>query len=252
MNIKKYVIANWKMNKTNSETVNFMEKFSKRIEDLKSTEVVICPSFLAIPLMNEFCKDKKIKIGAQNCYFLDSGAFTGEISAKMLKDSGAEYVILGHSERREYFEETGNIINKKIKSVLNNNLKVILCVGETQIQRENKQEYSVVKNQLKDALSGIKPEDFENILIAYEPIWAIGTGKVVTQFDAREMAVQIKEFISLELKLSKNCIVLYGGSVNASNAKEFFGVKEIDGGLIGGAALKEEEFMKIIQIAENS
>lgn len=251
MNEKKYIIANWKMNKTPSESTLFMKELSKKLKNFKSTEVIICPSFLSISSIKELCFQSGIKIGAQNCHFEKFGAFTGEISSEMLVDVGAEYVIIGHSERREYFGETGEIINKKIKSALHSGLKVILCVGENREQRSHNMEFYTVKNQLREALYGIDSEKINDIIVAYEPIWAIGTGKTVTESDAVKMNLEIKNFISSEFKTNHTCPVLYGGSMNASNAEKFLKFSEIDGGLIGGASLKSDEFLKIINISES-
>lgn len=247
----KYIIANWKMNKTFSESSLFINEFSKKAGNFDSTEVAICPTFLGIPAIKKSCKECGIKLGAQNCYFEDKGAFTGEISAEMLKDLGVEYVILGHSERREYFKETNSVINKKIKSVLKNKLKAIVCVGETREQRDNGQEFSVVKSQLVECLDGIDSKMLKNVIIAYEPVWAIGTGKVVTEADACKMASEIKKFISSKFGVIDSCAVLYGGSMNSLNAEKFLKLPEIDGGLIGGASLGVDEFLKITEISES-
>lgn len=246
----KYIIANWKMNKTFSESVLFINEFSKKVGNFSSTEVAICPTFLGISAIKKSCDECGIKLGAQNCYFEDKGAFTGEISSEMLKDLGVEYVILGHSERREYFKETNSVINKKIKSALKNELKAIVCVGETREQKDDGQEFSVVKSQLSECLNDIEVKMFKNIIIAYEPVWAIGTGKVVTETDARKMASEIKKFISSEFGIFESCPVLYGGSMNSSNAEKFLKLPEIDGGLIGGASLNVDEFLKITEISE--
>ncbi len=238
------------MNKTFSESVLFINEFSKKVGNFSSTEVAICPTFLGIPAIKKSCDECGIKLGAQNCYFEDKGAFTGEISSEMLKDLGVEYVILGHSERREYFKETNSVINKKIKSALKNELKAIVCVGETREQKDDGQEFSVVKSQLSECLNDIEVKMFKNIIIAYEPVWAIGTGKVVTETDARKMASEIKKFISSECGIFESCPVLYGGSMNSSNAEKFLKLPEIDGGLIGGASLNVDEFLKITEISE--
>lgn len=251
MNKKKYIIANWKMNKTPSESVLFMKELSKKLKNFESTEVVICPSFLSIFSIKEICLQSGIKIGAQNCYFEKSGAFTGEISPEMLVDAGVNYVIIGHSERREYFGETGEIINKKVKLALQSGLKVILCVGENREQRNCNMEVDTVKNKLREALYGIDAHKIKDIIVAYEPVWAIGTGKTVTEIDAVRMNSEIKNFISSEFKISHICPILYGGSMNGSNAEKFLKFSEIDGGLIGGASLKVDEFSKMIEIAES-
>ncbi len=193
-----------------------------------------------------------IKIGAQNMHFEESGAYTGEVSGKMLKSIGVEYVIIGHSERRQYFAETDETVNKKIKSALSNGLKPIVCVGETLEQREAGQTVEIITSQIEKALDGLTEEQVENIIIAYEPIWAIGTGKTATAEQANETIKSIRDKICQMYgqMVSNGVIIQYGGSVKSTNAKEIFEMSDIDGGLVGGASLKPEEFSKIVNYAQ--
>lgn len=251
MNSKKYLIANWKMNKTIEESVKFVRDLLKNFKLFKN-EVIICPTFLSLDAMREICLKNGIKLGAQNCYFEKSGAFTGEISAEMLNNLGIEYVILGHSERRNYFCESDEIINKKVKAAIESGLKVILCIGETWNQRSNGQKLDILKNQLKLGLKDLSSEMLNKIIIAYEPVWAIGTGKIVTENEISEVSHDIEKFISSEFKTNFKCPFIYGGSVDVSNVEKFLNLSCVDGALIGGASLNVDKFAKIINISENS
>lgn len=248
---KRIIAANWKMNKNLSDSKNFFKKFFS-LKTNFSDDIIICPPLINLSYLCDNFKNNSIKFGAQNCYCEDSGAFTGEVSASMIKNIGADYVIVGHSERRIYFGEDNLMINKKVSAALKNGLKVILCVGEDLSQREQKKESEVVLLQIKEALEGVKKEDIQNIIIAYEPIWAIGTGKTIFPQQADLMCKNIKEFIKKTYKTSSEIKVLYGGSLKSSNASDFFKIQNVDGGLIGGASLNPEEFMKIIIESENT
>ncbi|MCL1936628.1 MAG: triose-phosphate isomerase [Defluviitaleaceae bacterium] len=249
---KKIIAANWKMNILPSETFKFIENFKNKImqgtsiEKLKNNEVVFC-----VPFLNAFSavaavQNTDFKIGAQNLNENEKGAYTGEVSADMIVDIGIRYVIIGHSERREIYGETDEIINKKLKSALNKNLVPILCVGEKLTERENNTTKDIISNQLKIALQNINIDDVKNIVIAYEPVWAIGTGKTATKEQAEEICAFIRNFlIDLYGNELKDISILYGGSVNGANAKEIFEMENIDGGLIGGASLKDE-FLDIV------
>ena len=248
---KKVIAGNWKMNMLPNEAINFIEEFAPLVKDTKH-EVILC-----VPYTNLFycllnIQGTNIKIGAQNMHWEESGAYTGEVSGQMLKSIGVEYVIIGHSERRQYFAETDETVNKKIKSALNVGLKPIVCVGETLEQREKGITEQVITNQVEKAFEGIEAKDLENIIIAYEPIWAIGTGKTATKEDANNTIMQIRK--KLAEKYGQNeangVIIQYGGSVKSSNAKELFEMSDIDGGLVGGASLKAEEFSKIVKFDE--
>lgn len=247
--MNKLIVANFKMNQTPSETNEYIFKFLSIKQNFKS-KIIICPPFTSIYLLTEKLKNYNIEIGAQNCHFKNSGAYTGEISPKMLKNSGVNCVILGHSERRTYFNESNELINQKIKAALANDLSVILCVGENENERIKNIQNKIIINQIKESLQNIAKNEFKNIIIAYEPIWAIGTGKAISSNQADDMCKLIKDFINKNYNYSQTK-VLYGGSVKSENAKSLFKMPNIDGALIGGASLNTEEFAKIINIAEN-
>lgn len=250
---KKFIVANWKMNKTLSEAEEFLKEFVLQNKS-RNADIVICPNFLCLGAALKSCDGSNIKIGAQNCHFEKGGAFTGEISANMLKSIGVCYVILGHSERRIYFCETDEIINKKVKSAIDNNLNPIICVGETEAERENGKEEEKIKNQIESALKDIPSEKLAAVTIAYEPIWAIGTGKTVSIQDCKRMFDFIKNhIISVYGKdIGEKIRLLYGGSMNEKNAKELLNVPNVDGGLIGGASLDPIKFTEILKQAEES
>ena len=244
---RKVIAGNWKMNMLPNEAIEFIEAFSPLVKDTKN-EVILCVPFtdLFYCLMN--AQGTNIKIGAQNMHFEDSGAYTGEVSGKMLKSIGVEYVIIGHSERREYFNETDETVNKKIKKAFEVGLKPIVCVGEKLEQREEGIAEEIVTGQIKLDLEGLTNEQVKNTIIAYEPIWAIGTGKTATSEDANNMIKTIRKQIAdlFGNDIAEEVIIQYGGSVKSSNAKELFTTTDIDGGLVGGASLKPEEFSKIV------
>lgn len=249
--MRKTVIAgNWKMN-------NDLKQSEKLIVDLKNLlqnakpkcDVIVCPPFTSLSEASKLLSGSKIKLGAQNMHFEESGAYTGEVSASMLKSVGCEYVILGHSERRNIFGETDAVINKKIKKALSVGLKPIFCVGELLKERENGTTNDVVKRQVLKGLEGITADDMKNIIIAYEPVWAIGTGKTATPAQAQEVHEFIRDLIEIEysLKIANDVTIQYGGSVKPDNAKELLSQKDIDGALVGGACLKTDSFMGIIK-----
>ncbi len=248
---RKVIAGNWKMNMLPNETIEYIEKFSKLVKDTKN-EVILCVPYtdLFYALMN--AQDTNIKIGAQNMHFAEKGAYTGEISAQMLKSIGVEYVIIGHSERRQYFAETDESVNKKIKAAFSNGLKPIVCVGETLEQRESGLTEKIITMQTKLALEGLEEEQVKNTIIAYEPIWAIGTGETATAQDANESIKAIRGEVRKNYgeDVADNIIIQYGGSVKSSNAKELFETSDIDGGLVGGASLLPEEFAKIVNYDE--
>ena len=244
---KKVIAGNWKMNMLPNEAIKFIQDLTSLVKDTKN-EVIICAPYtdLFYTILN--AQDTNIKIGAQNMHFEEKGAYTGEVSGKMLKSIGVEYVIIGHSERRQYFAETDETVNKKIKAAFENDLKPIVCVGETLEEREKGIAFDVITKQTRLALDGLSNEQVKNTIIAYEPIWAIGTGKTATADDANESIKKIREEISkiYGKDIAECVIILYGGSVKSSNAKELFNKSDIDGGLVGGASLKAEEFAKIV------
>ena len=244
---KKVIAGNWKMNMLPNETIEYIEKFEKLVKDTQN-EVILCVPYTDLFYALLSAQNTNIKIGAQNMHFAENGAYTGEVSGKMLKSIGVEYVIIGHSERRQYFNETDETVNKKIKAAFENELKPIVCVGETLEQREAGKTAEIITTQTKLALDGLSNEQVRNTIIAYEPIWAIGTGKTATSEDANNSIKEIrKEIEKIYGKDIAECVIIqYGGSVKSSNAKELFETSDIDGGLVGGASLKPDEIAKIV------
>ena len=245
---KPIIVGNWKMNKTIAATKAFVEAVDPEVTD--KADWGIATPYLALQTAKAGAKN--LIVAAENVHFKDSGAYTGEVSVEMLKEIGVEWVILGHSERRQYFAETDETVNKKIKSALAHGLKPIVCVGETLEQREAGKTEKVVTNQIAKAFEGINASDLEKIIVAYEPIWAIGTGKTATKEDANTTIMQIRKKIAeiYGQNEAEGVIIQYGGSVKSSNAKELFEMSDIDGGLVGGASLKAEEFSKIVKFDE--
>ena len=235
------------MNMLPNEAMSFIENLAPKVKEGQK-EVILCVPYIDLFYSLLAAQQTNIKIGAQNMHFEDKGAYTGEISGEMLEAIRVEYVIIGHSERRQYFNETDESVNKKIKSALNHNLKPIVCVGETLEQKEMGKAEEIITNQVKKALDGLEPKSLENVIIAYEPIWAIGTGKTATKEDANNSIKAIRKEIEKNYgeNVAENIIILYGGSVNKDNAKELFNMSDIDGGLVGGASLKLDDFEKII------
>lgn len=250
--VRKTIIAgNWKMNKTPSETTEFLGELKNAVQDA-DCEVVVCVPFVDLQNAVAAAKGTNIKVGAENLHFEKSGAFTGEISADMLVDLGVEYVIIGHSERRQYFAETDVTVNKKVHAALAAGLKPIICVGEHLEQREQGITAEICSLQTKVALKDVSAEDLKNIVIAYEPVWAIGTGKTATADQADEVCGIIRQTISdlYNQGVAEATTIQYGGSMNAKNAKELLGKYHVDGGLIGGASLKTEDFGIIVAAAK--
>ena len=244
----KYIIAgNWKMNKLPSETYDFVKEIAEKNADAPC-EVVCCTPYVCLANALEAAKGTNVKIGAENLHFEDKGAFTGEVSADMLLDLGVEYVIIGHSERRQYFAETDETVNLKTKKALEKGLIPIVCVGESLEEREAGVTMDLISMQVKKAFLGIAAEDAAKVVVAYEPIWAIGTGKTATSDQAEEVCAGIRAVIAdlYDAKTAQAVTIQYGGSMNAANAKELLDKPNIDGGLIGGASLKVEDFTKIL------
>lgn len=240
--------GNWKMNKTPTEAVEFINGLKGLVAGC-NTEVVAGVPFVCIPGAVDAAKGSNIKIAAQNVHWEASGAYTGEVSCEMLKDLGVDYVIIGHSERREYFGETNEMINKKARAILDAGMTPIICCGETLTQREQGVTAEHVRYQIKVALLGLNAQEVSSLVIAYEPIWAIGTGKTATDEQAEEVCAIIRQLI-VELydnDVAEKTRILYGGSVNAGNAKSLFSMPNIDGGLVGGASLKLDTFEKIVK-----
>lgn len=247
---QKMIVGNWKMNKTPEEAEQLINSIKIQL-DGSACEVVLCVPFVDIQTAVKTTGGTEIKIGAQNCHFEQSGAYTGEISAKMLKSLSVEYVILGHSERRAHFNESDEMINKKIKAALAEGLNVIFCVGETSQERELNVTSEKISMQVKAGLTGVSAEELQNVSVAYEPVWAIGTGKTATKELANEVCGEIRELLaSLYGEETANEVrILYGGSVNAENAHDLLSMENIDGGLIGSASLNADEFSQIISCA---
>lgn len=243
---KKVIAGNWKMNKSPNDVKTFMESFPTLVKDADA-EVVLCVPYIDLKTALDLAAGTNVKIGAQNMHYEEKGAFTGEISPKMLKDINVEYVIIGHSERREYYKETDESVNRKLKAAFEYGLKPILCVGETLSQREEGVTKSFVTTQVEKALDGLTNNQVASTIIAYEPIWAIGTGKTASKEDANEVCGWIREKVrELYGNAADELVIQYGGSVKSSNAKELFSMSDIDGGLVGGASLDPEEFSKIV------
>jgi len=237
------------MYKTGSEAVITAEQLVRLCSDVQDVEVMIAPGFLSIPLVEASVKGSNVKLGAQNLYFEKQGAFTGEISADMLKSAGAEYVIIGHSERRQYFNETDSSVQKKIRAAIEVGLKPILCIGESEAQRDEEKTISTLDKQVSDGLKGFGLDELDNLVLAYEPVWAIGTGKTASV----EQVDEIHRFLRslLEKLFSKDLAgktrILYGGSVKPENAKELMSIEDVDGALVGGASLDADKFINIIK-----
>ena len=244
---KKVIAGNWKMNKLPNEAIAFIEELVPLVKNTKN-EVVLCVPYTDLFYSLLVAQNTNIKIGAQNMHWEEKGAYTGEVSAEMLKSIGVEYVIIGHSERRQYFAETDETVNKKLKKALKVGLKPIVCVGETLEQRENEKTIEIITKQTKLALEGLSNEEVEKTIIAYEPIWAIGTGKTATADDANSAIHEIRNEISkiYGQNVANGVIIQYGGSVKSANAKELFSMPDIDGGLVGGASLDATEFSNIV------
>jgi triosephosphate isomerase len=248
---KSIIAGNWKMNNDLNESQKLVSEILNGLGSDDKCEVIVCPPFTSLSEVHSLVKNSVVKLGAQNMYYEDNGAFTGEISAGMLKSVGCEYVIIGHSERRTIFGESDQLINSKIKKAISSGLKVIFCIGESLTEREEGITNDVVKKQLVKGLENIASEEFEKVIIAYEPIWAIGTGKTATPEQAQNVHFYIREMIkSLYSKdAAEKVIIQYGGSVKPDNASTLLSQPDIDGALIGGACLKADSFLSIIASA---
>jgi len=247
---KKIIAANWKMNMTISESEGFLEDFRLDVEDVSGVDIVIAPPFTALAKMSELLGgSQKIRLGAQNFYYEKSGAYTGEISATQLRELFVRYVIIGHSERRQIFGETDDLINKKVTVALASELKPILCVGETLEEREAGQEKEILEKQLRGGLAGVSAEDLIDTVIAYEPVWAIGTGKTATAAQAQDAHAHVRAVLAeLSDKATADKVrIQYGGSVKPANAKELLSQPDIDGALVGGASLEPRGFSEIVK-----
>ena len=252
---KKIVAGNWKMNKTLQEGVELAKEVNSKVKAAKATgvTVVIGTPFIHLSEVSKIVDPAFVQVSAQNCATEVSGAYTGEVSAAMIASTGAEYVILGNSERRSYYGETDAILVKKVERALENKLEVIFCVGEVLAERESNKHFEVVKSQLENGLFNLSADQFSHIVIAYEPVWAIGTGKTATSAQAQEMHAFIRGVLAEKYgkEVADNTSILYGGSCNAKNADELFANPDVDGGLIGGASLKADDFLAIINARQN-
>jgi len=246
------IAGNWKMNKTIDEAVELINGIKGKLTGTENCDIVICPTFVCLESAKKAVSGSALKLGAQNLYWKDSGAFTGEISADMLLSSGVEFVIIGHSERRQYFGETDETVNLRLKQALKKGLKPIVCIGETLEERENNKTFTVLDTQLTGGLADISADDMKKIVIAYEPVWAIGTGKVATNEQAQETHAYIRSKIKsmYNAEIADGVIIQYGGSVKPDNAEGLLSLPDIDGALVGGASLKVEDFVGIINGAK--
>ena len=249
---KKIVAGNWKMNKTNSEAVKTVTELKEIVKGLNGAEIVVATPFTAISDVAKAVAGTNIKVAAQNMHWEEKGAFTGEIAPCMLKELGVEYVILGHSERREYFGETNEIVNKKVKAALKNGITPILCVGEKLADREAGNTENVVKDHTVGGMKDLTKEEAAKVVIAYEPVWAIGTGKTASPEQAEEVHLFIRNLLTemYDAATAEKIVIQYGGSMNAANSKDLLAKPNIDGGLIGGASLVPADFSVIVKNAQ--
>ncbi|OEG70855.1 triose-phosphate isomerase [Candidatus Endomicrobiellum trichonymphae] len=248
---KPLMAGNWKMNKTVSESVSIIKALKGTVDGVSDVEILICPAFTALYEVNNEIKGSNINLGAQNLFWEAKGAFTGEISTAMIRDAGCSYVIVGHSERRQYFGETDKTVNKKTKAALAADITPIVCVGETLKERENNVTFSVIEKQVRDGLADITLQQASLTVIAYEPVWAIGTGKTATPDQAQEVHSFIRKIYAQMYKESAEKVrILYGGSVNPGNVSDLMKKSDIDGGLVGGASLEAESFTKLVKYSK--
>lgn len=251
---RKVVIAgNWKMNKTGAEGKAFVEAFIPKVAGIDNVEIVVCPTFTALSAVVSAAAGSNVKVGAQNIHWAESGAFTGEISAEMLKETGVDYVIIGHSERRQYFGETDETVNKRLKAALAAGLIPMVCIGELLEEREGGKTETVIDTQVRGGFAEISASDMEKVIVAYEPVWAIGTGKTATPEMAEETHAYVRSVLvdMFGTDIAGKVRIQYGGSMKASNSAELVSQENIDGGLVGGAALEPDSFADLINNACN-
>ena len=248
---KPLMAGNWKMNKTIPEAVAMVKELKGKIADVKDVDVLLCPVFTALyPVANEV-KGSNINVGAQDLFWEAKGAFTGEVAPNMITDAGCSYVIIGHSERRQYFGETNDTVNKKIKAALASGLIPVVCVGETLKEREDNVTFKVIESQVREGIKDLSKEEAAKVVIAYEPVWAIGTGKTATPDQAQEVHAFIRKvYGEMYGDVAEGTRILYGGSVKPSNVSELMKKEDIDGGLVGGASLKAEDFEALVKFAK--
>jgi len=241
------IAGNWKLFKTIAESVALVSELKPLVANIHGVEIVVAPVFTALSRVSDAVGDSNIRLAAQNCYWEEEGAFTGEVAPKLLKDAGCSYVIIGHSERRQFFGETDLTVNKKTRAAIAAGLTAIVCVGELLADRESGQTFSVIETQIKGSLAGLTADDFTHVVIAYEPVWAIGTGKTASDAQAQEVHLFIRQLIAtLSIQsVAESIRILYGGSVKPDNVKGLMSQPDIDGALVGGASLKAESFAAI-------
>ena len=247
--MRRYIIAgNWKMNMTIGEAIELANGLKRELYDISSLDIVICTPFTALSEIGELIVNSNIDLGGQDLFWEEKGAYTGEISAQMLKDAGCKYVIIGHSERRKYFNETNETVNKRLKAALAHKLVPIMCVGERLEQRESGKTFEVVEDHVGNGLKDISQEEMKGIVIAYEPVWAIGTGKTATSAQAQEVHAYLRKWIAKKhgQELANSIRILYGGSVKPSNVNELMSMPDIDGALVGGASLDPDTFKQLV------
>ena len=241
------IAGNWKLFKTIGESVALVNELKPLVANSQGVEIVVAPVFTALSRVYDAIEGSNIRLAAQDCYWEEEGAFTGEVAPKLLKDAGCSHVIIGHSERRQYFGETNLTVNKKTKAVIATGLNAIVCVGESLAERESEQTYSVIEAQIKGGLAGLSADDFAHVVIAYEPVWAIGTGKTASDAQAQDVHVYIRQLIArlFNQSVADAVRILYGGSVKPDNVKGLMSQPDIDGALVGGASLKADSFAAI-------
>lgn len=248
--MRKIIIAgNWKLNKTSLEAIELVNALKRELVDISAVDMVVCPPFTALLDVKEALLESNIALGAQNVFWEDSGAFTGEISAPMLKAIEVQYVIIGHSERRQFFGETNETVNKRIKAALKHKLIPIVCVGENLQERESNKTFDVIRNHVEGSLAGLSQDEIKKLVIAYEPVWAIGTGKTATAEQAQEVHKYIRVLLEKMAgrETAQSVRIQYGGSVKPENTAELMGQEDIDGALVGGASLKADSFAAIVK-----
>ncbi|MCP3940859.1 MAG: triose-phosphate isomerase [Desulfobacteraceae bacterium] len=252
MNRRPFIAGNWKMHKTGQQAVQTATRLAELCSDLTDPEVMIAPTSLSLPLVAKALENTPVKVGAQNLHFEKQGAFTGEISAEMIKAAGAEYILIGHSERRQYFGETDESVCKKIKAALEAGLKPVLCIGETQEQREEKNTYLVLDKQVSNGLKRFGLEELSDLVLAYEPVWAIGTGLTASIEQVAQVHKHLRSLLEdlFSKDLADRTRILYGGSVKPENVKDLMGIEDVDGALVGGASLDADNFINIIKYNE--
>ncbi|MBP5627236.1 triose-phosphate isomerase [bacterium] len=243
------IAGNWKMNKTVAEAVALASEIKEKVAGVENVKIIVCPVFTAVKSVADILKGSNVKVGAQDMYWETSGAFTGEVSGEMLKEAGAEYVIIGHSERRQYFGETNETVNKKLKKAHSIGLKPIVCIGETLADRESGATEAVVEKQVREGFVGLTAEEMKGTIVAYEPVWAIGTGKTATAEQAEAVHAFVRNLISQiwDKETADAVVIQYGGSMKPENVASLLAQPDIDGGLIGGAALKADSFEKLVK-----